>query len=52
MVHVSKLKLVRHFPYRLRERLRLSEVDRVEFDEALLPEDNWIGDLAEDESEV
>ena len=34
------------------ERLRVSEADRVDFDEALLLEDSWVGDLAEDEFEV
>ena len=52
VVHVSKLKLVRLFPDRPMERLRVSEVDRVDFDEAILPEDSWVGDLAEDEFEV
>ena len=49
VVHVSKLRLVRLFPYRPRERLRVNKADRVDFDEALLPEDSWIRDLVEDE---
>ena len=52
VVHVSKLKLVRLFPDRPMEQLRISEADRVDFDEALLPEDSWVGDLAEDEFKV
>ena len=52
VVHVSKLKLVRLFTDRPLERLRLSEEDQVDFDEALLPEDSWVSDLAEDELEV
>ena len=52
VVHVSKLKLVRLFMDRPRERLRVSEADRVYFDEALLPEDSWVSYLAEDEFEV
>ena len=49
VVHVSKLKLGRLFPDRPMEQLRISESDRVDFDEALLPEDSWVGDLAYDE---
>ena len=30
----------------------MNESDRVDFDEALLPEDSWEGDLDEDEFEV
>ena len=52
VVHVSKLKLVRLFPDRPMERLRVSEADRVDFDEDVLPEHSWVGDLAEDEFEV
>ena len=52
VVHVSKLKLVKKFPGRPMERLRVNDADRVDFDEALLPEDSWVGDLAEDEFEV
>ena len=52
VVHVSKLKLVRMFSDRTMERLRVSEADQVNFDEALSPEDIWVCDLAEDEFEV
>ena len=37
---------------RLTSRLKLDELDRVNFDKALMPEDKWEGDLAEDEFEV
>ena len=52
LVHVLKLKLVRVFPGRTIERPRVKEADRVDFDEALLPEDSWVGDLTEDKFEV
>ena len=52
VAHVSKLKLVRLFPDRPMEQLRISEAHPVDFDEALLPENIWVGDLAEDEFEV
>ena len=32
--------------------MRVNESDRVDFDEALLLEDNWVDDLAEDEFEA
>ena len=51
VVYVSKLKLVRKFPDRYMERLRVSEAVRVDFDEARLPEGSWVGDL-KDEFEV
>ena len=35
MIHVSKLKVVRQFPDRSMEQLRISEADRVDFDEDL-----------------
>ena len=34
------------------ERMRVNEADRVNFDEALLPEGSWVANLAEDEFEV
>ena len=37
VVYMSKLKVVRLFPDRPMERLRVSEADRVDFDESLLP---------------
>ena len=52
VVHVSELKVVRKFPDRLMERMRVNEADRVDFDEARLPKDSWVGDLAEDEFKV
>ncbi|KAE8960228.1 hypothetical protein PR001_g30451 [Phytophthora rubi] len=41
VVHVSKLKLVRQFPDRPGTELTVDEADRLDFDEALLPEDSW-----------
>ena len=49
VVHVSKLKPVRVFPERPANLLNVEEADRVDFDEALLPEDSWEGDLEEGE---
>ena len=39
VVYVLKLKLIRLFPDRLMERLKVTEADRVDFDEDLLLED-------------
>jgi hypothetical protein len=52
VVHVSKLKLVRMFPDRPDVATTIGESDRVDFDEALLPEDSWEGPLGEGEFEV
>ncbi|KAE8877829.1 hypothetical protein PF003_g38168 [Phytophthora fragariae] len=52
VVHISKLKLVRTFPDRPTARLLDAGSERVDLDEALLPEDSWIRDLDEDEYEV
>ncbi|OWY97383.1 hypothetical protein PHMEG_00032101 [Phytophthora megakarya] len=52
VVHLSKLKLVRSFPDRPTCTLLVEEEDRVDFDEALLPEDSWETPLGEDEFEV
>ncbi|OWZ02295.1 hypothetical protein PHMEG_00026169, partial [Phytophthora megakarya] len=52
VVHVSKIKLVKIFPDRPVARLNESEGDRVDFDEALLPDDSWIQDRCPDEYEV
>ncbi|GMF41751.1 unnamed protein product [Phytophthora fragariaefolia] len=52
IVDVSKLKLVRRFPDRPHVELVTDGVDRLDFDEALLPEDSWESALAEDELEV
>ncbi|KAE9273566.1 hypothetical protein PR003_g29872, partial [Phytophthora rubi] len=52
VVHISKLKLVRTFPDRPTARLLDERSERVDLDEALLPEDNWTRDLDEDEYEV
>jgi hypothetical protein len=51
-VHVSKLKLVRSFPDRPKVQLVDPEVDRFDFDEAILPEDSWETALDDDEYEV
>ncbi|OWZ20792.1 hypothetical protein PHMEG_0004749 [Phytophthora megakarya] len=45
VVHVSKLKLVKEFPDRLRVEITVSESDRLDFDEILLPENSWVPDL-------
>ena len=52
VVHVSKLKPVRVLPERPANLMNVEEADRVDFDEALLPEDSWEGDLEEGEFEV
>ncbi|KAE9351975.1 hypothetical protein PR003_g4612, partial [Phytophthora rubi] len=52
VVHISKLKLVRTFPDRPTARLLDERSERVDLDEALLPEDSWTRDLDEDEYEV
>uniref|UniRef100_M4BNC1 Chromo domain-containing protein n=1 Tax=Hyaloperonospora arabidopsidis (strain Emoy2) TaxID=559515 RepID=M4BNC1_HYAAE len=52
MILVSKLKLVRVFPERPTSRLNVDEASGFDFDEALLPEDSWEGDLDADEFEV
>ncbi|OWZ11774.1 reverse transcriptase [Phytophthora megakarya] len=52
VVHISKIKPVRMFPDRSVAHLLESDADRVDFDEALLPEDSWIQDRGPDEYEV
>ena len=52
IVHLSKLKRLRVFPGRPQEKLVVGEEDRLDFDEALLPEDSWEGELDEGEFEV
>ena len=47
MIHVSELKLVRMFPKRPTSRLDVDEESQFDFDEALLPEDIWEGDLVQ-----
>ncbi|KAG6621973.1 reverse transcriptase [Phytophthora cinnamomi] len=47
-----RLKLVKTFPDRPQIRLTVEDTDRLDFDEALLPEDSWIQGLDEDEYEV
>ncbi|GMF22418.1 unnamed protein product [Phytophthora fragariaefolia] len=52
IVHVSKLRLARHFPDRPETQLVTEGSDRLDFDEALLPEDSWDAPLGEGEFEV
>ena len=52
MVHIYKLKRVKNFPDRSRNQLNVEEAYRLDFDEAILPEDSWERALDEDESEV
>ena len=52
VVNMSRLKLVRIFPDRSIERLRVNEADRVDLYEDLLPEDSRVSGSAEDEFEV
>ena len=52
VVHISKLKRVRIFPERPKSELTVGETDRFDFDEAMLPEDSWEGNLDADEYEV
>ncbi|KAE8888448.1 hypothetical protein PF005_g20774 [Phytophthora fragariae] len=52
VVHVSKLKPVRMFPDRPTVTLTAGNEDRLDFDEALLPEDSWDQELEEGEYEV
>ena len=52
IVHVSNLKLVRVLPERPTGGLNVDEASRFDFDEALLPEDSWAGNLDADELEV
>ena len=47
IVHLSKLKRVKTFPERPKDQLTIDEADRLDFYEALLPEDSWEGDLEE-----
>uniref|UniRef100_A0AAV1VET2 Reverse transcriptase n=1 Tax=Peronospora matthiolae TaxID=2874970 RepID=A0AAV1VET2_9STRA len=43
---------VKTFPERPKDQLTIEESDRLDFDEALLPEDSWDGDLEKGEYEV
>ena len=52
IVHISKLKRVRKLPDRPSDELTVDEMDRVDFDECLLPEDSWVRELEEGEYEV
>ena len=52
LVHVSKLKQVKTYPDRSRNQLKVEEADRLDFDEAMLPEDSWERILNEDEFEA
>ena len=52
IVHLSKLKKVKKFPERPKDQLTMDEADRLDLDEALLPEDSWENGLEEGEYEV
>ena len=52
IVHVTKLKLVRAFPERQTGGLNVDETRRFDFDEALLLEESWEGNIDADEFEV
>ena len=52
LVHVSKIKRVRIYTDRPRNHLNVEEADRLDFDEAMLPEDIWERTLDEDEFEA
>ena len=52
VVRMFKLKPVKLFPDRPKVQLMVGESDRFDFDEALLPEDSWLGELEEGEFEV
>ncbi|CAI5722011.1 unnamed protein product [Peronospora effusa] len=52
VVHISKLKKVKTFPDRPKNLLTIEEEYRFDFDEALLPEDSFEGNLGDDEFEV
>ncbi|GMF53912.1 unnamed protein product [Phytophthora fragariaefolia] len=52
IVHLVKQKPVRQFPDRPGTTLTVDEAVRIDFDEALLPEDSWETPLGEDEFDV
>ena len=52
LVHIYKLKRVKIFSDRPRNQLNVEEADRLDYDEAMLPEDSWERTLDEDEFEV
>ena len=52
MIHVYKLTLVRVFPERHMNKRNVEEASRFDFDEALLTEDSWEGDLGAEKFEV
>ena len=49
LVHIFELKRVNTYPDRPRNQLNVEEADRLDFDEAMLPEDIWERKLDEDE---
>ena len=49
LVHISKLKRVKTYPDRPRNQLNVEEAYRLDFYEAMLPEDSWERTLDEDE---
>ena len=52
VVPVSKLKLMKALPERPQSRLNAGESNRFDFDEALLQEDIWEGEVDDEEFEV
>ncbi|POM65285.1 Hypothetical protein PHPALM_19026 [Phytophthora palmivora] len=52
IIHLSNLKSVRTFPDRPKTMLTTDEADRVDFNEAFLPEDSWERPLDADEYQV
>ena len=52
LVHIFELKRVNTYPDRPRNQLNVEEADRLDFDEAMLPEDSWERILNEDEFEA
>ena len=52
LVHISKLKQVKIFPYRSKNQLNVEEADGLDFDEAVLPEESWKHPLNKDKFEV
>ena len=52
LVHIFELKRVNTYPDRPRNQLNVEEADRLDFDEAMLPEDSWERTLDGDGFEV
>ena len=52
LVHISKLKKVKTYLDRPTHMLRVTEADRIGFDEAIQPKDSWKNNLKDNELEV